>query len=98
MDLPTPTAAARRNLAQRINRLLDDAERGGWETNRLVCALVVKALGHLDADECREGEAVMLDAERAVEIPTPEMAKVGPAPFTVGMLRERLDRVLRAKA
>lgn len=88
-------AAAKRNLAQRIERFLEIVERekmplGPWETNMLC-----KALACLETGTYRLGEEVMLHVERGEVYRKPEaVAALADAPIlTVAEQRANLERI-----
>ena len=94
---PTAIATARRNLAQRMERYLEAAERDGkslgpWETD-LLCRVVAL----LETGGYRMGEDVMLYVERPDLYCTPKvLADVADGPMlTAGEVRANLAKVLQ---
>lgn len=95
---PTTTATARRNLAERIERLLDRIggearEADDWEAERLL-----RALGHLKAGSYPAGEQDMMWGEmEPLRRSAQMMANMSTTdePPTAFELRARLEKILR---
>jgi hypothetical protein len=86
---------ARRNLGQRIERLLNGIEKAGRNPNRIEIDLLTVALGHLEMDEWPDGEQAVSRAERSGNPTSAQLAevKVRSEPVTALHLRQRLEQI-----
>src|SRR5436190_1635607 len=96
---PTARASARRNVAERIDRLLNGLERAQRAPTRRELFWLRQALVKLKEGEYPAGEDAMDKAERALPIPEHIANDLSTnAVATVEQLRTQLDSTMRAVA
>ena len=94
---PTARATARRNVADRIDRILNGLQNVRRLPNRRELFWLREALANLQEGRYPAGEAAMDKAERTLAIP--EQAANDPstnAGVTVEQLRAQLDQIMKA--
>ena len=95
---PTAVVAARRNVAQRIERFLAGLDRAHRPPNRRELYYLRQALHKLEAGQYPEGEDAMMRAEGPNAIPEHAANDLGTnAMATVTELQAELDRILKGE-
>jgi hypothetical protein len=95
---PTARTTARRNVAERIDRLLNGLEGARRQPNRRELFWLRDALVNLQEGQYPAGEDAMDKAERALVIPEHAANDLSTnAGVTVEQLRAQLDRIMKAE-
>ena len=95
---PIASATARRNVADRIDRLLNGLQHARRLPNRHELFWLRRALENLQESQYPEGEDAMDKAERALPIPDHASNDLSTnAGMTVEQLRVQLSQTMKAK-
>jgi hypothetical protein len=95
---PTARAAARRNVAERIDRFLNGLRRAQRLPNRRELFWLRDALAKLQEGQYPAGEEAMDKAERALPVPEHAASDLSTnAGLTVEQLRAQLNQIMKAE-